>query len=200
MERYRVDPPSGYRPRYTSAPGQKVLTITSTGDSSESHLTAWGVSTGRSHRVINARVETIHEKPLFRDLFPEHRCLIPASGYFEWKHEGSHKSPYYFSSGSEPLISFAGLIRPSPDGDQMVILTTGATPPYSEIHDRMPVILNPIEEMRYLVQGEISLIPEVLGFYEVSPRVNAVSEDGPGVIVPWRPHSAQQTFGDIGGE
>lgn len=66
----------------------------------------------------------------------------------------THKTPYYFSLASEPLILFAGLIRPSKDGNQIVVLTTEATLPYSDIHDRMPVILNPVDEQRFLNDGD----------------------------------------------
>lgn len=196
MERYGVDVPSGYKPCYNLAPGQNLLTITKMAQSTEAHLTEWGIQTGMAHRVINARVETIHDKPLFRNLFPTHRCLIPASGYYEWKHEGSHKTPFYFSLESEPLISFAGLIRPSKDGDQVVILTMEAPSPYSEIHDRMPVILNSPDEQSFLTDGEIHMTPKTLGRHEVSPLVNGVNHDGPDLIVPWKPHSVQKTFGD----
>jgi len=198
MERYQGDVPSEYKPRYNIAPGQKVLTITRAETQvSEAQFMEWGISTGMTSRVINARVESIHEKPLFRSLFQRHRCLIPASGYYEWKHEGSHKTPYYLSSATTRLISFAGLIRPSKEGDQIVILTTEANPPSSEIHDRKPVILNPPDEMRFLTDGEIIQIGAPLGMYEVSPRVNGIREDSPDLIIPWRSRSVQQAFGDI---
>lgn len=186
-ERYGVVVPQEYRPRYNVAPGQMILTITS----EISALTEWGVQLGEKNRIINARVESIHEKPLFKNLFTEHRCLIPASGYYEWKHEGSHKIPYYFSSVSGGLLSFAGLIRPGKEGIQVVILTTAASAPYSAIHDRMPVTLDGEAESLYLAEGEISSIPG-LQMYEVSSWVNQGTIDTPDLIKPVKKSFVQQ--------
>lgn len=197
FERFGVTVPAEYKPGYNLSPGKKIPAITRTTRSLEISLPEWGFHTGMTHPVINARIETIQENFLFRDLFPAHRCLIPASGYYEWKQEGDRKFPWYFSSQSDGLISFAGLIRPATEGDQVVILTTRAVPPYSEIHDRMPVILNLPDEQKFLADGEITMIQQTVQMYQVSTRVNAVSEEGPDLIKPWKPHSVQKTFGDI---
>ncbi|HWQ65776.1 MAG TPA: SOS response-associated peptidase [Methanospirillum sp.] len=190
-ERYQVITPELYTPRFNLAPGQKILSITQGSQHYDAHLIDWGIQSGKGHRVINARIETIHEKHLFRDLVLSHRCLIPASGYYEWKHAAGMKIPYYFSSRSESLISFAGLIHPSPTGGEGVILTTQASPPCSDIHDRMPVLLNPPDEQKYLLYGEISPIEERLEMFEVSSRVNRVGVDDPGLVKPSKPGSQQ---------
>lgn len=192
-ERYNVTVPPGYHPRYNLSPGQEILTITKTASSFGAHLTEWGFQYGSMHRVINARLETIHQKPLFRDLFSHNRCLIPASGYYEWKHDGHRKIPYYFSSQSDHQISFAGLIRPSHEREQVVILTTRAIPPYSDIHERMPVILNKLDEQVFLSDGSISL-HNGIEMYEVSPRVNTPMTDDPDLIKPWKSGPAQKTL------
>lgn len=194
MDRYEVTIPGNYLPRYNLAPSQLILAITEGAQAFEAHMYEWGITTGISHRIINARVETVHEKPLFKNLFEKHRCLIPASGYYEWKHDGNRKTPYYFSSQSDPIISFAGLIRPSSHGDQIVILTTKAIPPYADIHDRMPVIFNPMSDREYLTDGAISLIGKPLELYEVSSRVNQVGVDDPDLIKPWKAKSGQMTL------
>lgn len=81
--------------------------------------------------------------------------------------EGHWKTPYYFSSESEPIVSFAGLIRPLSRGGQVVIITTEATPPHAEIHDRMHVMLSRSGEGECLLNGNISMNHESLGRYVV---------------------------------
>ncbi len=185
-DRYKVSIPPEYKPRYNLAPGQMVFTI---GSSSE--MTEWGIILPGMKRIINARVESIQEKPLFKKLFSDHRCLIPSSGYYEWKHEGSHKIPYYFSSKTNPILSFAGVIRPSSEGNQAVILTREATQPYSEIHSRMPVILNSDSEEEYLSNGRIETY-DALQMFEVSSWVNQISIDEPDLIKPVQKSFVQQ--------
>lgn len=193
-ERYRLVVPREYRPCHNLAPGQMVLTITGTPEAYTAHMNEWGLSLGVARRVINARMETILEKPLFQNSFLSNRCLIPASGYFEWKVNGNRKTPYFFSSQSDPLISFAGLIHPSPEGDQVVILTTPASLPYSGIHDRMPVILTNSDEGQYLSEGTISICNKILTMHEVSSRVNQVGPDDPALITPVKQGSVQKSL------
>jgi putative SOS response-associated peptidase YedK len=197
-ERYETPVPSDYTPRFNISPGQDILTISGTDMTLEARMTVWGFQSGLTHRVINARVETIHEKALFNNLFPDHRCLVPASGYFEWKHDGNRKNPYYFTMQPEILVSFAGLIRPLKNDREVVILTTRAVPPASGIHDRMPVILNPPDERKFLETGEISMTQKMFAMHKVSTRVNSVHTDGPDLIKSWKPRSIQQSFGDPG--
>lgn len=196
MERYDANLPEEYRPRYNVSPGTPILTVSQNGTDTIAQMNEWGITSGLSHRIINARIETVREKNLFRKSFEEHRCLIPASGYYEWKHDKTRKTPYYFSSQKSPLISFAGFIRPSPEGDQVVILTTEARKPYSDIHDRMPVILNPENEPEYLREGSILKFEDVLDIIEVSSRVNQVSPDDPDLIKPVNHRSGQMTLGE----
>ena len=111
----------------------------------------FGMKAGE-HLVINARSESLREKTLFRPLLKERRCLIPASAYTEWKHAGKERIPYQFESPQLPLMFFAGLYRLTPGnrfGD-FVILTREAAPDFSEIHPRMPVILNPAVHQDWL--------------------------------------------------
>lgn len=102
--------------------------------------------------VINARSESVTEKPLFRPLTRERRCLIPASHYTEWQHVGKQRIPYQFESASAPLMFFAGLYRLDPGTRyaDFVILTRNAAEPFLEIHDRMPLILTPEEQLSWL--------------------------------------------------
>ncbi|NLV26577.1 MAG: SOS response-associated peptidase [Methanomicrobiales archaeon] len=195
LERYDVIVPDEYRPRYNISPANKILAISQNGTGNIARMHEWGITAGLSHRIINARIETVREKNLFRKSFEEYRCLIPASGYYEWKHEKTRKTPYYFSSQITPILSFAGFIRPSLEGEQVVILTTKALLPYSDIHDRMPVILDPAGEPDYLKGGNISIFEKGLDIIEVSPRVNQVHVDDPDLIKPMTHRSGQRTLG-----
>jgi len=196
-ERYGIFIPKDYSMRYNISPGRKILIITKESQKYKADMREWGISSDIAHRIINARIETVHKKPLFKSLFDKNRCLVPASGYFEWRSDGNRKTPFYFTSPSGALISFAGLVHPNPTGDQVVILTTDAKHPYSRIHDRMPVILEPSDEHKYLSDGEISYISKTLNYYEVSSMVNQVKLDNPDLVKPVRNHSDQKTLDDI---
>ena len=189
-ERYKVIVPPEYKPRFNVAPGQRILTITTSAG-----LATWGFYVRTNKRIFNARIENVHEKPLFRNLYADHRCLIPASGYYEWKQEGSYKIPYYFSSTSENLFSIAGFIRQSKDGNEVVILTTKAPAPLDSIHARMPVILKYDEEKKFLTGKEFSSEMN-LQIHEVSSCVNQVIIDEPDLIKPVKKRYVQQALCD----
>ena len=106
------------------------------------------------------------------------------------------KIPFYFSSASFPLLSFGGIINSSASGDQVLILTTKAIPPYNDIHDWMPVIFDPMHEQDYLNEGDVSGIWKSLDYYEVSSLVNRVNVDSPDLIVPVTHKYGQIPFGD----
>ena len=131
-ERYGVNVPIDYMPRYNLSPGQKILTISRMNNGSNAKMADWGFQAGVSHPVINAKMETISERPLFRNLYPEHRCLIPCSGYYEWVNNERQKIPWFFFLEHENLISFAGLLKPIHSGSQVVILTTEAVLPIQQ--------------------------------------------------------------------
>ena len=197
MERYNVSVPSDYAPRYNISPGSRILCITYTSDGYEGRMCDWGINPGSSHRVMNARVETVRDKPLFKNAFENNRCIIPASGFYEWKHNKTQKSPYYFISRAQPILSFAGLIRISPEGEEAAVITTRAVPPYTEIHDRMPVILEPEGERAYLIEGKIEEFTHLLDFYEISPRINHTDTEGPDLIKPHQSKRGQMTLTEI---
>ena len=184
-ERYRATVPPEYKQRFNVAPGQRILTITASAE-----LVEWGFHVEARPRIINARIEKVQETPIFRDLYVDHRCLIPASGYYEWKHEGSYKTPFYFSSKKGDLLSIAGIVRPSKDGNQVVILTMEAPDPLASIHDRMPVILTGNEENRFLT-GKHFATETNLQMYEVSSCVNQVTIDEPDLIKPVKSYIQQ---------
>lgn len=140
--------------RYNVAPTQSILAVREVSDEREAVLLKWGLipswakDDSMSARLINARSETVAEKPAFREAFKRSRCVIPADGFYEWKREGKSKQPFFFSLRDERLFGFAGLWDRWKDEDGKVIqscaiLTTEANEVLRPVHDRMPVILHP---------------------------------------------------------
>jgi putative SOS response-associated peptidase YedK len=137
--------------------------------------------------MINARSETVAEKPAFRSAFKKKRCLVIADGFYEWKTEGKRKFPMYIRLKSKEPFGFAGLynVWKAPDGNQIctcTIITTEANEAVKPIHDRMPVILprdkediwiNPATEDKEMLVGILKPYPsEEMEAYEVSTKVN----------------------------
>ena len=172
-------------------------------------LAQWGLvphwmkelPTGRP--MINARAETVAEKPFFRGAFAHHRCLIPANGYYEWQVQDSgSKQPYLIHLKGEgdalPLFAFAGLSEmwTGPGGDNALesaaILTASANAVISPLHQRMPVILRPEDYALWLGEEDIlakELLPRLtpyadadFAFHPVSRRVNSVANDDAALI------------------
>lgn len=135
-----------YRPSFNVAPSQNHPILAPTPEGPFSLEPAkWGLvphwSKDPSTGLINARSETIIEKPSFRDAFLKRRCLVPADGFYEWKQEARGKQPYWFSLQSRGVFYFAGLYE---EGNQRTfsILTTAAADWMKPIHERMPVIVS----------------------------------------------------------
>ncbi len=141
-------------PRYNIAPSQSILALVADAKGREGRLFRWGLipfwakDAKFGYRTINARSETVAEKPAFRAAFKHRRCLIPATGYFEWKAVADGKQPYCIRFPETPVLAFAGLYEQwqSPQGeaiDSCTIIVTAAAPAVAAIHDRMPVCFNP---------------------------------------------------------
>ncbi len=194
-------------PRYNIAPSQPVAAVRAmpVGNGRELALLRWGLIPSWSkdpsigNRLINARAETVREKPSFRHAFRRHRCLIPASGFYEWQRQERGKQPYFVRMRDERLFAFAGLWDRWESQDKGVIetctiLTTAANTVLSPIHDRMPVILPPSHYDQWLdpaLKEPDSLAPLLVPFppdemlaFPVSPRVNAPSTDSKECVVP----------------
>jgi len=194
-------------PRYNIAPSQNVATVraTLTARGREIALLRWGLIPSWSkdpaigNRLINARAETASEKPSFRNAFRRHRCLIPTSGFYEWRRQERGKQPYFIRMRDGRPFAFAGLWDRWENPDKGVIetctiLTTAANAVLAPIHDRMPVILPSTGYARWLdpsSQDPDSLAPllvpsppeEMLAF-PVNARVNAPSVDDEKCIAP----------------
>ncbi len=152
-----------------------------------------------ANRPINARAESLTENTMFRDLLKKNRCLVPASGFFEWKHEGKRKVPFYIHVKDDPVFAFAGLYDTWRNSAGTVlqtytIITTTANELVAPLHDRMPVILKQDDEIRWLSGGVLpdDEMKRILAMYPagkmeaypVSERVNTPDADDEKLIEP----------------
>jgi putative SOS response-associated peptidase YedK len=186
-------------PNYNASPGQFLPIVIRLQGQNQIDLMKWGLVPHWSkddkigYKMINARSETLLEKPSFKKPFEQNRCIIPISGFYEWKKlDEKHKIPFFIHFKDQPIISLAGIyskwIDPNSQQDIMTfsIITTGANQQMQEIHERMPVMLNQEDETKYLTgdpKDAYELLKpstEKLDIYEVSSLVNSVrnnSED-----------------------
>lgn len=189
---------------YNVAPSQDVLAVIYSGERILAKL-FWGLApriykqASKPSLLINARFETIEEKPTFREAYRFRRCLIPADGFYEWEKAGTKKQPWFFTNHSGKPFAFAGIWenQKSENGTiygSFVIITTTASEYVNPVHDRMPVILRRESQDMWLNPDEKSptrlktiiregLINE-LKRYPVSRKINAVSNNDPSCIVP----------------
>lgn len=176
--------------RYNIAPGQIVPVILGNADGKRQLVEMeWGISgrqlglSSKSKRLINVRSETAGQKKIFRPAFRNRRCLVPASGFYEWKKKEKQRLPYYFYPSDEPLLGFAGIWELRQNGDPPVfaILTCPANSAVASIHNRMPVTLQkeyfsgwlePKTEERELSEMLLPLPSEQLAWHPVSTLVN----------------------------
>ena len=171
---------------YNIAPGEDVNIILSYKYQNYLFASNWGYNfinskTQNKQIVINSRIETINTKLLFRDSFLKRKCIIPANGYFEWSEKEGVKKPYFIQLGDGELIYFAGVWRKENYHDDkrrvFSIITQSANKKISEIHHRMPLVLNANNAQEYLDDINNNLILEKfnnndLSFTEVSKYVN----------------------------
>ncbi len=151
-------------------------------------IPSWTQDANRSAPPINARQETVHEKPTFRDSFARQRCLIPANGFYEWKKiSDTETQPFFISSKNRPLMLFAGLWDSwrAPDGNRVTscaILTTAASGDLAEIHHRKPVTVLADDANNWLFGSDRSSLPgedrqEELTAYPVSKKVGNIQNN-----------------------
>jgi putative SOS response-associated peptidase YedK len=199
FERFKIDNRlDGLTARYNIAPSQDVPVIIRQSPN-RIVMMRWGLiphwakDESIGSKMINARAETITEKPSFKRLLPSKRCIVPASGYYEWqKTEGNGKQPFYIHDADDAYLPFAGLYTTwkNPEGQEIhsfTIITTSPTVNLQAIHDRMPVILEPDAEDVWLnpdVTDPGALTPllhpytiRALDFYPVSKAVNRAGVD-----------------------
>lgn len=190
--------------RYNIAPSQDVLAVRGAAGGREAKLLRWGLipswakDASLGAKLINARSETVEEKPAFREAFKHRRCIIPADGFYDWKRVGNRKQPYFFRLRDERLLGFAGIWEKWRDDRETIesctILTTAANEAVSPMHERMPVILRPEDYDLWLDEDvrKRDLVKELLEpypapemiAYPVSTLINSPMSQGEKLIEP----------------
>jgi putative SOS response-associated peptidase YedK len=196
-----------FEPAYNAAPSQRLPVITESNGRRQVVLMRWGlipswakdISIG--NKMINARIETVEQKPSFKKPLLHRRCLIPADGYYEWMKIDRRKQPLRIVASHKELFSFAGIYDRWVNSDGLIInsfsiLTTEPIPPISHIHNRMPLILSAEQEQNWLdgpSSPEASSVREFLNefypysslfAYPVSTLVNNPRVNEPSLISP----------------
>ena len=154
QEYFGVEVPFAFEPRYNVAPSQEVMVIRQQANAQpETEMLKWGLvpfwakDSEIGSRMINARAETVAEKPAFRQAFKQRRCVILADGFYEWRTEEGRKTPYFISFKVDHPFGMAGLWEnwhadDQPPLETCTIITTAASRSISRLHERMPVILD----------------------------------------------------------
>ncbi len=193
-------------PRYNIAPTQPVLIVRQAADAEARELAlvqwglipSWAKDPKMGSRLINARSETVAEKPSFRAAFKRRRCIVPADGFFEWQKQNGRKQPLYIQLAGERPFGLAGLWESWQDGDgsyleTCTILTTTPNELMASIHDRMPVILEQDDYDQWLIPGDkpendLHLLrpfpAEKMHAYPISDWVNSPAHDDSRCIAP----------------
>lgn len=195
-----------FQPNWNAAPSQQLPVIIDSDGELQMHTMQWGLipawlKPGEKPKVapINARSETIAEKPMFRNLIKRKRCLVPANGFYEWKRTGGPKQPFLIHLTDSPIMLMAGLYdeREGADGEKQGSYTIVTGPPndvMGEIHDRMPMIIRPddvelwmdpdineVEPLEPLLQP---LANKEIEMYPVSTAVNSVKNNNASLTEP----------------
>ena len=198
--------PRNLRPRYNIAPSQEVAAVRTCDGGRSLSMLRWGLipgwarDPGIAYKLINARSETVSEKPSFRSAYRRRRCLIPADGFYEWTRRGKTKQPWLIGMKDGGVFAFAGLwerwtvpqgaalagplaeLRPGEAIETCTVLTTGANAVVAPVHHRMPVILPPDAFDCWLDGKEVPLGPypvEEMTIHPVSTLVNKPANDDP---------------------
>jgi putative SOS response-associated peptidase YedK len=204
-EAFDVESYPSFGARYNVSPGQVVAVVGHKADGLRRGLAllrwglvpSWANDPKSGPKPINARSETVLDKPTFRDSFKEKRCLIPSSGFYEWLKAGRVKRPHHIRLKGGGLFAFAGLWDVWKGDEEQVatccILTTTANELVRPLHDRMPVILTPdqydpwlrndtpVDQLQAMLQPYPADQMEVV---EVVPLVNKVANDSPELLTP----------------
>jgi putative SOS response-associated peptidase YedK len=199
--------PGLFAPRYNIAPTQPLLVVANRRERALEDMRwglvpSWAKELAVGSKMINARRESLADKPAFRDAYTRRRCLVLADGFYEWKREGKRSSPFYYHRRDRRGFAFAGLWErwKQPDGQWLLsatVITTDPNPLLAPIHDRMPVILAPADYDRWLSPEPLPpgmlddiLMPAAPADYElypVSALVNSPENDSPQCVVEAQP-------------
>jgi putative SOS response-associated peptidase YedK len=200
------------RPRFNIAPTQPILVARAGAEGREGAWASWGMRAAKGRLAINARAESVFERPAFRTAARRGRVLVFADGFFEWERAGERRLPYYIARPDGAPLVFAGVSALGPaeaDGERRLacaILTTAANEDVARLHDRMPVLLHGPELDAWLdprVDDPAALEPLLapppagsLTLREVSTRVNEVEHDDPACLAPPEPGSTAKDAKD----
>jgi len=198
-----VESLGGYRPRYNIAPAQWHWVLRIEYEDRELLPARWGLvnhwakDRNQGYKQINARAETAHTRPAFRDAFKKRRCVVPADGFFEWAGPKGERQPMWFHRPDGGLLLFAGLYEswqpiPGEWEPTFTIMTTDANAIVEPVHNRMPVILpeDKVDDWLYPHREDVQALrgllapaaPELLIATPVSMRVNSVKNDDPEIL------------------
>jgi len=190
-----------YKARYNCAPTQNLAVIANDMPDDLQFfrwglIPSWAKEASVGNKLINARAETVNEKPSFRNSFRSKRCLVPATGFFEWERK-AEKTPYFIRLKNREPFCFAGLWDKwvTADGEivpSFTIITTSPNSLMAKIHDRMPVILHREDEKRWIVPHQDPSLAELLKpfpaelmeIFPVSKLVNSPLNDTPQILEP----------------
>ncbi|EAZ88450.1 SOS response-associated peptidase [Crocosphaera chwakensis] len=203
---FQVSQVQDWSPRYNIAPSQEILTIVETSKSQRQLkamkwglIPSWAKNDKTGSKLINARGETVAEKPSFRNAFKHRRCLIIADGFYEWQNVGKNKQPYYIHLKNRQPFAFAGLweVSNSEQTEEVLsccIITTEANELMKPLHHRMPVILSRDVYSQWLDHNvfdreilESFLTPygsDAMLAYQVTQKVNRPTNDHPDCVEP----------------
>lgn len=190
------------KPNYNVAPSQQVLVIPNFNPTKAlpfhwGLIPSWSKDKKIGYKMINARAETLHEKPSLKKPYRSQRCLVPANGFFEWKKQGNQKTPIYIQLASKKPFAFAGLWEKWEPHDQepiqsFTIITTEANDALKSVHQRTPVILKPKDyslwlnpEIKEFDQLSDLLVPyatDNMIYHPVSTLVNSPKNNDPECI------------------
>jgi putative SOS response-associated peptidase YedK len=212
VSHFRVEEPPEevLPPSYNVAPTDPVYAVMERHEHRVLKVVRWGLVPSWAKdpkggaRFINARRETVAEKPAFRAAYQRRRCLVPADGYFEWQQQGGHKQPYFLAARDRSPLAMAGLYEVWKGPDEQLlwtctVITTEAADELGHIHDRTPLLVPPEAWDRWLDPsvedpGDDLLVPGtpgVLDAWPVPPAVGNVKNNGPELVEPWAPEEQQ---------
>lgn len=203
VEAEQAIPENEYTSHYNIAPSQQILAVINNGTKNRLGYLKWGLipdwakDDKQAAKLMNARAETVHEKPSFRESFLKRRCVIPMNGYYEWTEAYGEKSPIYVHPEDETLLLAAGIWSSwaAPSGEKVFtcsIITTDATSQITPVHHWMPVFLSKGEMHDWLNPNETSIeklrtlittdFVDTLEIFQVSKDVNSPKNDSAELI------------------
>lgn len=189
----RDDDVGPWRPRYNIAPTDAHPIACVVDGKRRLTRARWGLP-GRDKQIINARGETLAERPRFRDALNSRRCVVPADGFFEWQ----SGQPWWYAARDHGPLFFAGLWEEGPDAPRFLIVTTAANDVVAPVHDRMPALLTPSCIGEWLKRPALELLvpadEATLVARPVSSRVSSPANDDASLLEPVTPRGQLKLF------